>query len=103
MTQDKETLREAAARAYWSVALKNGLANDLRDWDAREWEDGDFNCFSPALDSNTKALVLEAMDAAIATVFEHLRSPSQEMIEAYFYAYGGSRYWSASYARTGGS
>ena len=79
-TQDKETLREAVARAYWSVALKNGLANDLRQWDERQWKDGEFDCFSPAVDSKTKALVLEAMDEAIATMFERLRTPGSHAI-----------------------
>ena len=63
MTQDKETLREAVARAIHSRSGKGGILwRDLLDDEI--WE---FEAYA---------------DAAIATMFERLRTPSEGMIKA---------------------
>lgn len=63
MTQDKETLREAVARAIHSRSGKGGILwRDLLDDEI--WE---FEAYA---------------DAAIATMFERLRTASEGMIEA---------------------
>ena len=64
-TQDKETLREAVARA---MAASKGL-----EWDERA--KGTFGYANPDF-------WLAAADAAIAAMFERLRTPSEGMQDA---------------------
>ena len=90
-----KTLREAVARALCELHIRT-----IRRYDTPAEE---LEAILPAAVDYAWRDHLPQADVAIATVFEHLRSPSEEKIEAYFYAYGGSRYWSASYARKGGS
>ena len=62
-TQDKETLREAVARAIHSRSGKGGILwRDLLDDEI--WE---FEAYA---------------DAAIATMFERLRTPSETVLDA---------------------
>jgi hypothetical protein len=63
-TQDKETLREAVARAIYECDIEK--ASYVIGW----WQ------FRP----DTKQIYLQLADAAIATMFERLRTPSEGMI-----------------------
>lgn len=91
-TQDKETLREAVARI---IAAELGDDFDAAFVDkaawisARGYSGGRFRDVNEPFQRD----YLDAADAAIATMFERLRTPSEGMIEA-----GESVFDAAAYA-----